>query len=97
MAPAQNILRPYTTIRLPFLSQQIATPPAEVEALLVSLILDNQIYGRIDQINQILVIEDKVCWGEGGMRAEWPVEREPCRQEAEEGMKVGLGSRAVEA
>eukprot|EP00708_Paratrimastix_pyriformis_P002848 GAFH01001606.1.p2 GENE.GAFH01001606.1~~GAFH01001606.1.p2 ORF type:complete len:440 (+),score=155.94 GAFH01001606.1:26-1345(+) len=59
VAKLKNLLRPYTTIRIPFISEQISTPVNEVESLLVALILDNQIYGRIDQINQILILEDK--------------------------------------
>lgn len=55
----KNILRPYTTIRLDYISKAISTPINEVEQLLVSMILDGQIVGRIDQLQGILILEDK--------------------------------------
>lgn len=50
-------LRPYTRIGLPFISRELNVPQAEVETLLVSLILDAKIRGRIDQIGQLLELE----------------------------------------
>lgn len=41
---------PYTRIRIPFISQKLNIPEADVEQLLVALILDNKIHGRIDQV-----------------------------------------------
>jgi COP9 signalosome complex subunit 2 len=52
-----KILSPYTKIRIPFISQELNITPKEVEDLMVSLILDNKIRGRIDQINQLLELE----------------------------------------
>jgi COP9 signalosome complex subunit 2 len=36
-------------VRLPFISAKLNIPPADVEALLVSLILDGRVTGHIDQ------------------------------------------------
>ena len=44
-----KLIQPYTRIRIPFVSQQLNVPEADVEQLLVSLILDNRINGHIDQ------------------------------------------------
>lgn len=52
-----KILVPYTKIRLPFLSSELNIPTKEVEDLLVSLILDSKVQGRIDQVNQLLELE----------------------------------------
>lgn len=45
-----QMIQPYTRIRLPFISSQLNIQEADVEQLLVSLILDNRIAGRIDQV-----------------------------------------------
>jgi len=52
-----KLLEPYTRIRIPFISVELNIPAKEVEVLLVSLILDNKIRGRIDQVNQELHLE----------------------------------------
>jgi COP9 signalosome complex subunit 2 len=52
-----KLLQPYTRIRIPFISKELNIPPAEVESLLVSLILDNKIRGSIDQVNQQLELD----------------------------------------
>ncbi|XP_058120352.1 COP9 signalosome complex subunit 2 [Anopheles ziemanni] len=49
-----KLIRPYTRITIPFISNELNIEPAEVESLLVSCILDNTIQGRIDQVNQVL-------------------------------------------
>eukprot|EP00192_Tetraselmis_astigmatica_P011807 CAMPEP_0117662668 /NCGR_PEP_ID=MMETSP0804-20121206/8172_1 /TAXON_ID=1074897 /ORGANISM="Tetraselmis astigmatica, Strain CCMP880" /LENGTH=420 /DNA_ID=CAMNT_0005469575 /DNA_START=76 /DNA_END=1335 /DNA_ORIENTATION=- len=54
-----KLIRPYTRIRIPFISQQLNIPEAEVEALLVSLILDSRIDGHIDQVNHLLELTEK--------------------------------------
>ena len=46
-----KLIQPYTRIRIPFVSQQLNIPEADVEQLLVSLILDNRINGHIDQVS----------------------------------------------
>ncbi|PAA59804.1 hypothetical protein BOX15_Mlig020563g4, partial [Macrostomum lignano] len=52
-----RLIQPYTRIRIPFISAQLNIDQAEVEALIVSCILDNLIVGKIDQQAQVLVIE----------------------------------------
>lgn len=52
-----KLLQPYTRIRIPFISKELNIPTADVEALLVSLILDNKIRGSIDQVNQQLELD----------------------------------------
>ncbi|CAO1372730.1 unnamed protein product [Diamesa hyperborea] len=52
-----KLIRPYTKIAIPFISNELNIEPAEVESLLVSCILDNTIQGRIDQVNQVLELE----------------------------------------
>mmetsp|Transcript_6044 Transcript_6044/g.12312 ORF Transcript_6044/g.12312 Transcript_6044/m.12312 type:complete len:437 (-) Transcript_6044:212-1522(-) len=54
-----KLIRPYTRIRIPFISQELNIPEKDVEALLVSLILDNRVLGHIDQVNQLLELGDK--------------------------------------
>jgi len=52
-----KILTPYTKIRIPFLAQELNIAPKDVEDLLVGLILDSKIRGRIDQVNQLLELD----------------------------------------
>ncbi|CAK0735525.1 COP9/signalosome complex subunit Csn2 [Coccomyxa viridis] len=47
-----KLIQPYTRIRIPFVSQQLNIPEADVEQLLVMLILDNRINGHIDQVRE---------------------------------------------
>uniref|UniRef100_A0A0D6R896 COP9 signalosome complex subunit 2 n=1 Tax=Araucaria cunninghamii TaxID=56994 RepID=A0A0D6R896_ARACU len=49
-----KLIKPYTRIRIPFISKELNIPEKDVEQLLVSLILDNRIQGHIDQVNQLL-------------------------------------------
>lgn len=52
----QVVLRaiaPYTRVRIPFIARQLNVPAADVEQLLISLILDGRVQGRIDQVNQV--------------------------------------------
>jgi len=51
-----QLLKAYTRIRIPFISQELNIPEAEVQSLLVSLILDNEILGHIDQVNQLVLL-----------------------------------------
>lgn len=53
----KEMLVPYTSVKIPFISKELNIPENEVENLLVSLILDEQIKGRIDQVNQVLVLK----------------------------------------
>lgn len=52
-----KILTPYAKIRIPFLSSELNISPKEVEDLMVGLILDSKIRGRIDQVNQLLELD----------------------------------------
>ena len=45
-----KLIQPYTHIRIPFISKELNIPEADVEQLLVSLILDSRISGHIDQV-----------------------------------------------
>lgn len=46
-------IQPYTRVRIPSIAQQLNVPAGEVEQLLISLILDGRVAGRIDQVNQV--------------------------------------------
>lgn len=70
-----KLIKPYTRIQIPFISKQLNIDKADVESLLVSCILDkygilfqkaklmiffnSTIDGRIDQVNQVLVLNAK--------------------------------------
>ncbi|KAI8926945.1 PCI domain-containing protein [Entophlyctis helioformis] len=54
-----KLLRPYTRIEISFISTQLNVAAAEVEELLVTLILDNRIAGKIDQINQRVELDQE--------------------------------------
>jgi len=47
----------YTKIRIPFLGQELNIPAKEVEDLMVGLILDSKLRGRIDQVSQVLELD----------------------------------------
>ncbi|XP_063587014.1 COP9 signalosome complex subunit 2-like, partial [Penaeus indicus] len=49
-----KLIKPYTRIHIPFISNELNIDATDVEALLVQCILDNTIDGRIDQVNQVL-------------------------------------------
>ncbi|GAA5799418.1 COP9 signalosome complex subunit 2 [Helicostylum pulchrum] len=52
-----KLIKPYTSIEISFISKQLNIPTDDVEELLVGLILDERISGRIDQVNNRLVLE----------------------------------------
>jgi len=52
-----KLLQPYTRVTIPFISQKLNIPENDVEQLLVTLILDKKIRGKIDQVNQLLVVD----------------------------------------
>eukprot|EP00123_Amoebidium_parasiticum_P013677 comp22092_c0_seq2/m.32222 comp22092_c0_seq2/g.32222 ORF comp22092_c0_seq2/g.32222 comp22092_c0_seq2/m.32222 type:complete len:159 (-) comp22092_c0_seq2:562-1038(-) len=52
-----KLIKPYTRIRLPFISKELNIAGSEVESLLVALILDERISGHIDQVQQLLVLD----------------------------------------
>jgi hypothetical protein len=63
-------IQPYTRVRIPFIAQQLNVPAADVEQLLISLILDGRIEGRINQVQQVRGWHVGCCgrfgWGGGG-------------------------------
>lgn len=52
-----KLIKPYTTIHIPFIAKELNIDTSEVENLLVACILDNTIRGRIDQVNQLLELD----------------------------------------
>ncbi|XP_055818819.1 COP9 signalosome complex subunit 2-like [Solanum dulcamara] len=54
-----KLIKPYTRIRIPFISKELNVPEKDVEDLLVSLILDSRIDGYIDQVNGLLECRDR--------------------------------------
>ncbi|KAI8820393.1 PCI domain-containing protein [Fimicolochytrium jonesii] len=54
-----ELIRPYTRIELAFVSKQLNISTDEVEDLLVNLILDSKVDGRIDQVNQRLELHSQ--------------------------------------
>jgi len=58
-----KMLTPYTKIRIPFLAAELNISAKEVEELMIGLILDNKIRGRIDQVNQLLELEGSKSTG----------------------------------
>jgi len=64
-----KILTPYTKIRIPFLAAELNISAKEVEDLMVALILDSKIQGRIDQVNQLLELESSKSSTFGKYRA----------------------------
>lgn len=52
----KEIIRPYTSIRLGFVATTLNITPKEVEDLLVRLILDREIFAKVDQINQVMTL-----------------------------------------
>ncbi|KAL3611035.1 hypothetical protein D5086_002055 [Populus alba] len=57
-----KLIKPYTRIRIPFISKELNVPEKDVEQLLVSLILDNRIDGHIDQVNRLLERGDRLLF-----------------------------------
>lgn len=54
-----KLIQPYARIGIPFAAKQLNIEEEELEVLLVSLILDGQIRGKIDQVNKRLVLENQ--------------------------------------
>lgn len=53
-----KLIKPYTRIGIAHAAKVLNIEEAEVESLLVALILDEKIYGRIDQVNRILLLDN---------------------------------------
>lgn len=45
-----KLIKPYTRIKIAFISGELNIEPSDVESLLVSCILESTIYGRIDRV-----------------------------------------------
>jgi len=52
-----KLIRPYTRIKIGFISGELNIEPSDVENLLVSCILDSTISGRIDQVGGVLELD----------------------------------------
>ncbi|CAM9831385.1 unnamed protein product, partial [Phaeothamnion confervicola] len=52
------LVRPYEKITLAFVARELKLPAEEVESLLISMILDERIRGRIDQVEGYLLLGD---------------------------------------
>ncbi|KAG1437884.1 hypothetical protein G6F56_012884 [Rhizopus delemar] len=52
-----KLIKPYTRIDISFISKQLNVPEPDVEELLVGLILDERISGKIDQVNHRLELD----------------------------------------
>ncbi|KAK4882745.1 hypothetical protein RN001_006064 [Aquatica leii] len=50
------LIKPYKAIKLKFISEELSIPEDDTESLIASCILDGQIQGRIDQVQQVLVM-----------------------------------------
>jgi len=59
-----RLIKPYTCIRIPFISKQLNIEADEVEALLVSCVLDGTVSGQIDQVNQHFYLSPEIDGGE---------------------------------
>lgn len=55
----KNLLKPYRSIAIPFVASELNVPDTEVEELMVELVLDGEITGKIDQVNQVLVLDQQ--------------------------------------
>eukprot|EP00744_Colponema_vietnamica_P010432 GILI01014740.1.p1 GENE.GILI01014740.1~~GILI01014740.1.p1 ORF type:complete len:407 (+),score=146.79 GILI01014740.1:178-1221(+) len=55
----KSLTRPYKTVSLQFLAQELRIPVEQVESLLVELILDSEIDGKVDQVKGHLDLYDK--------------------------------------
>ncbi|KAK9507655.1 hypothetical protein O3M35_007464 [Rhynocoris fuscipes] len=58
-----KLIKPYTRIHIPFISQELNIDGSDVESLLVSCILDNTVRGKIDQVNQVLELDKESNYG----------------------------------
>lgn len=70
-----KVIQPYTRVRIPFISQQLNIPEADVQQLLVSLILDGKVAGTIDQVKQLLEVGERDGSAKGSSEAAADVPR----------------------
>jgi len=52
-----DLIKPYTRLELEFLARQLNVDKDEVEKLLMGLILERKVTGRIDQVNSLLELD----------------------------------------
>ncbi|KWU47282.1 COP9 signalosome complex subunit 2 [Rhodotorula sp. JG-1b] len=52
-----EIIKPYTRLEIAYLARQLGVPDAQVEEIVVALILDEKISGRIDQVTGRLELD----------------------------------------
>jgi COP9 signalosome complex subunit 2 len=50
-----KLIKPYTRIKISFISGELNIETSDVESLLVSCILESTVYGRIDQVSYIRI------------------------------------------
>jgi len=53
----KSLIRPYKNISLSYITSELQVSEKEAEALLVELLLDNEIVGKIDQIHRLLLLK----------------------------------------
>jgi len=53
----KSLIRPYRNITVGYVSKVLRLDQKETESLLVELILDKEISGKLDQINQTLLLD----------------------------------------
>ena len=53
-----NLLKPYRRVRLAFVASQLGLGVDAVEEILVDMILDDRVNGKIDMLNAHLVLND---------------------------------------
>lgn len=61
-----DIIKTYTQISLGYLAAQLAIPVEDVEGLVVALLLDGRVHGKIDQVKQILTLDSQCADRRGG-------------------------------
>jgi len=54
-----DLIKPYTRLELSFLAKQLNVPTEEVEELLIGLILEGKVEGKIDQVGMRLELDRK--------------------------------------
>jgi len=90
-----DLIKPYTRLELSFLAQQLNVDKDEVEELLIGLILDGKVEGRINQVTMRLELDKQsvlcvtsfspdqpVCVGKAWKRdgmQHWSVGQQPSR------------------
>lgn len=55
-----RLIQPYTRLRLDFIARELNVERPEVEELLIALILDGKVTGRIDQLGGLLELGERV-------------------------------------